>query len=677
MIVRRPGEKAAWSGPTELSDGFGALITRRATAESLSGGLIGLEHEYRLTRDGKPIDFRDIIHMLPVRGRRLDPGDLNAYRLPSGLALTCDDAEAEVACPPVDVRPGFASAIDDWAFTGRTALRDVLPSEIELLGHSTHLSASMPAAINDRACALFGRTFAPVLSLLVDRADSFGVYVRPRPGRLEFCGEYVSGQRLTAAAAFVAGGARACADAVTGDPEAVRRMPPTLAVRFLPASGRYGLYVGRSSAFGFDLYQAGRHTELPRKCGGSITAQEQLEIAWSAASTSLGGSAAASDREAVDRIVAGRLPLGIEERERPDGAENRERLQPSVYGSVIEPRGRPGFGVAAVVATWGFTVFRIDGYGRRAFACVPRGNLAAFVDRLEHGMLDETLSRFLASPATGRVLASHEQTQEPGLWDEVGNERDLLPPEREPTESQRRHPKLRRWDGLSGTAARQVWSAGQGSCDRTPGKLPVARTPAPLPVAPSVPPPPAPPVAPPPPLTPPESSAPPPPPAPLPGKGPPWKIILSLAGILGVILIIGAGILAGGGLSGGGGSSTPTIFGSSTSPTSSLPVVVPTNGGTTTKTQTVTAIASPTNTSTPTPTPTPLPTASPSPTAVVEELCDLTIAKTSSPNVPGGGTITYNIRVDWICPPGITSDTPATSTSTTRCRSSRMSSHIP
>src|SRR5262245_42635369 len=92
-----------------------------------TAGLLGLEHEYRLLAGAEPIDFRSLIHGLGVPGQRLDPGDTNAYRLPSGLALTCDDAEAEVATPPLALQPGFAAAIDAWGHAGRRQLAALLP----------------------------------------------------------------------------------------------------------------------------------------------------------------------------------------------------------------------------------------------------------------------------------------------------------------------------------------------------------------------------------------------------------------------------------------------------------------------------------------------------------------------------------------------------------------------
>ncbi len=155
--------------------------------------LVGLEHEYALTSGGERLDFRQVIRGLDLPGRRLDPGDANAYRCRSGLVITCDDEEAEVVSPPVPVRPGFTADIADWAVRGADELRRVLPAGVAARGFSTHLSASMPPRLVGPLCALFAETFAPALMLVLDRADSHGLFLRPRPGRVELCGEFATG----------------------------------------------------------------------------------------------------------------------------------------------------------------------------------------------------------------------------------------------------------------------------------------------------------------------------------------------------------------------------------------------------------------------------------------------------------------------------------------------------
>src|SRR5947199_10049756 len=101
-------------------------------------GLVGLEHEYQLSSNGYTLDFRDLIHDLAVPGLRLDPGDTNAYRCTSGLAVTADDEEAEVASPPLPLAADFTEQLQDWASAGRALRDDILPSSITLDGYSSH-----------------------------------------------------------------------------------------------------------------------------------------------------------------------------------------------------------------------------------------------------------------------------------------------------------------------------------------------------------------------------------------------------------------------------------------------------------------------------------------------------------------------------------------------------------
>lgn len=416
----------------DLSRAFAAALGGDgAYGEPAPAALLGLEHEYQLSRDGRRLDFRDLIHTLDVPGRRLDPGDANAYRLSSGLALTCDDAEAEVATPPLNVRPGFSLAVDGWAAAGLAELRRVLPHDVEAGGFSTHLSASLPDDDALDVLRLFAGAFAPVVMLLLDGPEGRGVYVRPRPGRIELCGDYATGAYLRAASVFFAGGVRACAAALSGNGAASPR-PPLLAIRLRPATGRYGAYVGRRLALGFDLYGAGRRARLPLAAGGETEAQTQLSLAWEAARHHLAGDASTDDVAIVDAIVAGDLPLGVEAGPAPLGHQPAAPPAPHALGSVVEAVSRPAFVVEAVIATWDFTVFRVTGR-RQAFASVPRDAIGPFLQRLSSGGLDAAIEVYLASPSVGRRLMRNEQTHAAGLWDDVASGLQLLAPERDPS----------------------------------------------------------------------------------------------------------------------------------------------------------------------------------------------------------------------------------------------------
>ena len=75
---------------------------------------VGVEHEYVVSRDGRSVDFRALIHNLGLGGMALDPGDAYAYRLASGAVITCDDREAEVSTPPILLGPRFVQELDTW-----------------------------------------------------------------------------------------------------------------------------------------------------------------------------------------------------------------------------------------------------------------------------------------------------------------------------------------------------------------------------------------------------------------------------------------------------------------------------------------------------------------------------------------------------------------------------------
>jgi hypothetical protein len=389
--------------------------------------LVGIEHEYSLRDASGVVDFRSLLHRLPVAGQRLDPGDPNAYRCAWGGALTCDGTEAEVASPPVTARPGFTNVVESWSRIARSELERLLPADVEATGYSTHLSALLLPRHSTRIARRYARTFGPGLMLLMDRRDSPGLLIRPRPGRLELGGEYVSGDWLRAAVAYVAGSTRAAAEG---------RFPPAVVGTIEPAIERYGWFVART-AFGDDLYTCGRKTRLRRAIRSPITAQTQLELGWAIARDSLEGVAEAAELQEVDRIVRGDLPLPSELDEPVENPITPAGMCDVPTGKVLERRERPGYTLEPALATWDFTVFSLHGVHRSGYLCVPRAWLGDFFVELGDGLLDDDITRFLARPATARVLASAEQTAEPGLYDRLGAPADLLPQEREPITGRR------------------------------------------------------------------------------------------------------------------------------------------------------------------------------------------------------------------------------------------------
>ncbi len=278
---------------------------RKAARTPRTGTLVGLEHEFRLVDGSAPVDFRRLIHTLPIEGVRADPSDPNAYRCTWGGAITCDGAEAEIAIPPVEVTPGFVHRALEYGERGEAYLRELVAG-LHLDGYSSHISVSF-AGRNDRvASRRYAETFAPALMLLMDRASSPGLLVRPRPSRLELCGEYVSGVAARAAVAFAVGSVRALTRANRGALAALR-----VRVDLVPAVERYGIYVDRR-AFGPDLYDQGRRALLQTHAGTQRLAQQQLELAWTLARESLANDVGNRDLEMADRMVSGELALPCE-----------------------------------------------------------------------------------------------------------------------------------------------------------------------------------------------------------------------------------------------------------------------------------------------------------------------------------------------------------------------------
>jgi hypothetical protein len=177
---------------------------------------------------------------------------------------------------------------------------------LRLEGYSSHISVSFAARDDRRASRRYAETFAPALMLLMDRATSPGLLVRPRPGRLELCGEHVSDSAARAAVAFAVGSVRALTRASRGALAALR-----VRADLVPAVERYGIYVDRR-AFGPDLYDQGRGARLETHAGIPRLAQQQLELAWALARESLASDVGACDLEMADRMVHGELALPSE-----------------------------------------------------------------------------------------------------------------------------------------------------------------------------------------------------------------------------------------------------------------------------------------------------------------------------------------------------------------------------
>jgi hypothetical protein len=402
-------------------------------AAASTGTLIGIEHEFFVLRDGVRVDFAPLLATLDLGRPSLDPADANAHRLPSGAAITCDGTEAEIALPPISVAPGFTRDAAHRAEWERGELSHRLGDEFELQGSSTHISVNIDADIHviDAVARIYAATFAPALMLLLDRRDSYGISVRPRPGRLEFCGEYTTGRRLRAAIALAAGSVRICASAVLGAASPAH-LPPRVSVTLEAERHRFG-YVVRRGAMGGDLYADGRAALLSLSDGGVITAEALLHVAWSSARMALGSLGDGEDAHPAQDMVDSDCALPVEDVDAPENDNDITTMPAShsaapAFGRMVQPLQRPGFDMAAVMVTWDAAVLVAANLRRRrvAFICVPRAAMERFFERLDSGALDVTINGYLRRRRRNHCLDRQEQTTRPGLYGSLPLRRSLL-----------------------------------------------------------------------------------------------------------------------------------------------------------------------------------------------------------------------------------------------------------
>jgi hypothetical protein len=391
---------------------------------AVAGRRFGVELEFAVLEGGRQLDFSRLATLLAVPGQALHPTRRDTFLTDEGVALSVDGVVAEIATPPIEIGPGFAARLSDWVETGAAALARWVEGR-ELVGGSSHLNVEVDAAVNDRVALAYTRVFAPAMMLMMDRRSSPGILVRPRPGRTELCGEFIEGRRLEVAAIFAAASVRAVERAVTACPSAPK-LPVPLDFVVEPGRRRHGWYVDRN-AFGTDLYDGLRRTQLRDVRGRTITAQRFLERCWSAARPAA-EFASPEDLALIDAIVAGSSPLPSEGELFP--AVRPQASGDSLVGRALQPRGRPGFLLVPKLATWDLVVFAVEGATRAAALSVPYRDLERTLGRLDRGELDADILDFLRSPASGHVLSSVAQTGQTALWDGVSASEALLPADR-------------------------------------------------------------------------------------------------------------------------------------------------------------------------------------------------------------------------------------------------------
>ena len=262
---------------------------------------VGVEHEFVVRCNDATLDFRTVLPDLFPGVVRADPADPYAIRHGCGV-ITADAAEAEVATPPVTIRSGFAMETAVAAANVQQHMIEACPAGFVFSGYSTHISVSWSPRRDDWLARRWALTFGPAMMLILDSPTSPGLLVRPRPGRLELCGDYCDGPRLAGAVAFAAA---SVAHLLRVGARAMR--PFVVDAALQPARDRYGWYLDRA-AFGADLYRSG--AELHRG-GQPVSAVDHLDAVIDLLVPDLARIGGAADVDLVRRIRTRDLHLPL------------------------------------------------------------------------------------------------------------------------------------------------------------------------------------------------------------------------------------------------------------------------------------------------------------------------------------------------------------------------------
>lgn len=371
--------------------------------------MIGVEREYNVAGPDGIVDARTIWPRLTGLGVALDPGDPNARRGSWGGVITVDGADAEVVTPPVRLQPGCTARVGSLAAVGEWHLRASLPEPLGLRGYSTHISVEVDDRKVVRVARIIAHRLALPLMLALDRADSPGLLVRPRPGRLEICGEFAAGSQLRAAVGLTVGIALLAEQAV-GFSRLTCRLPEVPHPRVEPAVERFGYYVDRA-AFGPDLYRAGRGTRLVHR-RRTVTAGEVLARIWSAARTLAATALGRDELELVDALAAGRVAIPLEGPPTEDGRV--AGAQPLVGDGAVArsyaPRIRGAQRVVVESATWWKALLRVDSDAGTRWITIPGRALDEILEAIDSGELDQELAGIGAGSADSLPAAKSSVT---------------------------------------------------------------------------------------------------------------------------------------------------------------------------------------------------------------------------------------------------------------------------
>jgi hypothetical protein len=194
---------------------------RLGASEAVELAAIGLEAEFTVLLDGKPVKPEDVFKS----PRRIIRGPLmhrtgRSYHLPTGGAVYFDTGVIEIATPTIELGPGCAARAGRSLWESIRFLREELDvwertndKRVELAGFSAHynISFDIPDATRGRrtverlAWLLTHIIPFPVMLLAANR-KSTGIGVRPRGNRVEVTADFTPDASLMIASATAAVG---------------------------------------------------------------------------------------------------------------------------------------------------------------------------------------------------------------------------------------------------------------------------------------------------------------------------------------------------------------------------------------------------------------------------------------------------------------------------------------
>jgi len=371
---------------------------RAVVADACRGRLLGVEREYEIADDQGSVDARRLWPLLPDPGAATDPGDPQARRGPTGGVITADGRHGEVATPPVVLRPGCTDEVLGLAAAGERHLAGQL-SHHTLIGYSTHLNVEVPDKRATTVAEIIAHHLALPIMLALDRADSPGLLIRPRPGRLEIGGEFAAGDQLRSALGLAVALVRLAENPTRAFRRLARALPRPEVV---PAVERFGWFVDRR-AYGPDLYLEGRSTRIEGRSAGTVMAQ-----LWAVARERAVGVLGDDEVELVDAMVTGARAIPMEHCAVDDGPVVVVRDDRS-----YRPRIREHFDVRVTSATWWRAVLQVDGGRATRWITIPGRALDSVLDALDRGELDAELVSMVNSRRRENGATAFRTTRAP------------------------------------------------------------------------------------------------------------------------------------------------------------------------------------------------------------------------------------------------------------------------